>query len=92
MVTTNHETVERWVEERGGKPARRRDAEFPEDTLTIAFTQSEGVEAISWKEFFAYFDEHGLGFFYDELNPESATFRIVADGSEEPLEVGQEAD
>jgi hypothetical protein len=69
--TTDHETIRRWVEERGGRPARTG----PEGrtgavgALHIDFPSSvpgRPVQSISWEEFFADFDGQGLEFLYTD--------------------------
>jgi len=75
-TTTNHDEIRRWVEERGGRPAAVRETGGDDDAgiLRIDFgDQDEGLEEISWDEFFETFDENDLAFLYQEQ---------TADGSE----------
>lgn len=66
-TTTNHEEIRRWVEERGGHPARVKETEV----LRIdypGFSGEESLEEISWEKFFDAFEKNGLAFLYqDEL-------------------------
>lgn len=70
IVTTNHEEIRRWAEQRGGKPARVIGG--PEDDGTggirIDFpgeeVGEEVLEEISWTEFFERFEKQNLAFFY----------------------------
>jgi hypothetical protein len=70
--TTDHEQIRRWAEARNGRPARvqgtgeANDAgllriDFPEDQ-----DEDEGLEEITWEEFFEKFDEKKLAFVYQE--------------------------
>ena len=61
--TTDHETIRRWVEERGGKPATVRSTERHGDAgiLRIEFPSSSAaddaaLDPITWEEFFGKFD------------------------------------
>jgi len=70
-TTTNHNEIRRWVEERGGHPARVKDTESKnsQGLLRIdypGFSGEDSLEAISWDEFFEGFDENGLAFLYQE--------------------------
>lgn len=70
-VTTDHEEIQGWVEERGGKPAtvkRTGDHEDP-GILRIDFPGYSGedsLEEISWEEFFEKFEEKKLAFLYQD--------------------------
>jgi hypothetical protein len=81
-ATTNHETIRRWAEERGGRPARVKWASEDDDSgvLRLDFGERDpSLEAISWDEFFETFDESDVAFVYedetadDESQPEWAT-------------------
>lgn len=66
ITTTNHETIKNWAEQRDGHPARVRTSQ-PGGILRIDFGEpEEGLEPISWDEFFDIFDENGLKFLYQE--------------------------
>ena len=70
-VTTDHDEIRQWVEERGGHPARVKDTESKnsQGLLRIdypGFSGGDSLEAISWDEFFEGFDENGLAFLYQE--------------------------
>ena len=67
--TTDHDTIRRWVEQRGGHPAhvkktgRRRDPgvlriDYP------GFSGEDTLEPIEWDEFFSAFDKNKLAFLY----------------------------
>lgn len=72
-VTTDHEEIRRWAEERGGEPAAVKATHRKGDAgiLRIIFPKSQfadddSLEEISWEEFFDKFDESGLEFIYQE--------------------------
>jgi hypothetical protein len=58
----DHDEIMRWVEERGGRPARvRATAEAGGGILRIDFREpDQGLEAISWNEFFEIFEKKRL--------------------------------
>jgi hypothetical protein len=70
QVTTNHDEIRRWVEERGGHPARVKETESKNSPglLRIDYPGYSGGDtlAISWDEFFMGFDENNLAFLYQE--------------------------
>ena len=69
-MTTNHDEIQEWAEERGAHPAcvkgtRRGDTcllrlDFP------GYTGEESLEPIAWDEFFEAFDRNKLAFLYQE--------------------------
>lgn len=69
-VTTDHEQITRWVEERNGQPAIVKGTENGKSALLRidypGFTGEETLEAVSWEEFFRIFDENNLAFLYQE--------------------------
>jgi hypothetical protein len=88
-VTTDHEEIRRWVEARGGRPARVRDTGGGDDPgiLRIEFPgdgPDENLEPISWDAWFEWFDRNGLAFVYQEekADGELSTFNKLA--SREP--------
>jgi hypothetical protein len=72
--TTDHETIRKWAEKRGGLPATvRGTAEKRHECaglLRIDFPQGrasrDSLKPISWDEFFDKFDEKNLVFLYQE--------------------------
>ncbi len=70
--TTDRETIRRWVEQRGGRPAAirarsREDYEAAAPRIDFPEYRSTGiVRRISWDEFFRKFDEKRLAFVYQE--------------------------
>jgi hypothetical protein len=74
-VTTNHDEIRRWVEDRGGFSARVKDTEL----LRIdypGFSGEERLEKISWEEFFRAFDEKRLAFLYQDKLESGETSRF----------------
>ncbi|MCL5280608.1 MAG: hypothetical protein M1376_11950 [Planctomycetes bacterium] len=71
-TTTDHETIRKWAEERGGKPAAvKRTHKEGEDVGIIridfpGYSGEESLEEISWDECFEKFDETDLAFVYEE--------------------------
>jgi hypothetical protein len=80
-VTTDHQEIQAWVEERGGFPARVKgtDDEGEGGLLRIDYPGYSGgdrLEKISWEEFFAAFDENNLAFLYQEQLESGKTSRF----------------
>jgi hypothetical protein len=80
-TTTDHETIRRWAQARGGVPARVRGTGNGDDPgiLRIDFPGGAGedqLEHISWDEWFEKFDENNLAFLYqdEKADGEPSTF------------------
>jgi anaerobic selenocysteine-containing dehydrogenase len=74
-TTTDHEEIRRWVEERGGHPARVEGTNL----LRIdypGFSGEQRLEEISWDEFFEIFDENNLKFLYQENTKDGGKSRF----------------
>ena len=70
-VTTDHDEIRRWAEERGGKPSCVRGTGGGDDVglLRIDFPGYSGeksLQHVGWNEFFEKFDEQGLALLYQE--------------------------
>jgi hypothetical protein len=72
-TTTNHQTIRKWAESKGGKPAAVSRTHDEDDVgiIRIMFpdaSQSEhaGLTEISWDEFFEEFDSRELALVYEE--------------------------
>ncbi len=73
-TTTDHRVIQKWIEDRGGKPAAVKNTEKGGDPgmLRIDFPghgEDAGrgsLEAISWDDFFHKFDEKDLVFLYQD--------------------------
>jgi len=69
--TTDHDTIRKWIEKRGGRPARVKDtAGTKKDSagvLRVDFAEpDEELEQIPWEEFFRTFDKQQLAFLYQD--------------------------
>jgi len=71
-VTTDHDTIKRWVQERGGKPASIRETRKQGEGAGIlrinfpGYSGEEVLESISWNDFFSKFEREHLAFMYQE--------------------------
>lgn len=72
-VTTDHDAIRRWAEERDGRPATvAATAEDGTDdrpgVLRIDFgpERAEGLRLLSWDAFFEKFDAEKLGFLHQD--------------------------
>jgi hypothetical protein len=85
-TTTDHDTIQQWVESRGGFPATVRSTQEDGDPglLRIDFpgySGEESLERIEWDEFFDKFEEQDLAFLYQEQlksGDESRFFKFVS--------------
>jgi nucleoside-diphosphate-sugar epimerase len=80
-VTTDHDTIRRWAEERGGAPAGVRGPGQGDEVgvLRIDFpggAAEDSLEHISWDAWFEKFDDEHLAFLYREekTDGEGSTF------------------
>ncbi len=71
--TTDHDTIRRWAESKGGKPAAVKRTHQGGDVgiIRIMFpkaphSEHAALEEITWQEFFEEFDKRGLALVYDE--------------------------
>jgi hypothetical protein len=100
-TTTDHKTIQKWVEEREGQPVTVRGTGSDQEAgvLRIDFPGGAGedrLEPISWEEFFEKFDEKGLAFLYQEETrdgEQSRFFKFVSrEGSEDDKSKGKDSD
>jgi hypothetical protein len=80
-VTTNHEDIQRWVEERGGHPARVKGTESKQGPGLLridypGFSGEDTLERISWDEFFVAFEDNNLAFLYQEEKKDGSESRF----------------
>ena len=73
--TTDHEEIKRWIQERGGQPARVEGTnllrvDFP------GFSGEQSLEPMDWNEFFRVFDENNLVFLYQEQTKDGGESRF----------------
>jgi hypothetical protein len=81
ITTTDHEEIRRWVEKRGGRPARVRETGSDGDPgmLRIDFPgrgEDDALEPMSWDDWFDAFDENELAFLYQEETQEGGESRF----------------
>ena len=70
-VTTDHNEIRQWVEEREGRPARVKGTESKNSAGLLridypGYTGEDTLEEITWEEFFDAFEKNGLAFLYQE--------------------------
>jgi hypothetical protein len=72
-ITTDHDEIRTWAEERGGRPAVVRSTHGKGGTgiLRLEFPNAPNsddnqLEEISWEEFFKKFDDAGLALLHQE--------------------------
>ena len=94
-TTTDHETIRKWAESKGGKPAAVRRTHEGGDVgiIRIMFPdapQSEHDELveISWEEFFEEFEKRKLALLYD---PDGMFNKIVGRDTAERRARGEHA-
>lgn len=77
-ITTDHEEIRRWVEERGGKPATVKSTGSADDPglLRIDYRGEQSLEPVSWDAFFEKFEENKLAFLYQERLKSGETSRF----------------
>jgi hypothetical protein len=80
--TANHDEIRRWVESRGGRPARivdTQDRRGSAGLLRIDFTlrgRPDRLEEISWEEFFSTMDRRGLDLVYQDKTADGRPSRF----------------
>jgi hypothetical protein len=80
-VTTDHEEIQRWVEERGGHPARVKGTEGKQGIGLLridypGFSGEDTLKVISWEEFFTAFEDNNLAFLYQEEKKDGSESRF----------------
>jgi hypothetical protein len=82
-TTTDHDEIRQWAEARGGRPAAVSATGSGDDPgiLRINFDDpggddDEGLEEISWDEWFQAFDANGLALIYQEQTAEGEESRF----------------
>ena len=73
-TTTDHDFIRRWVEERGGWPARVAGTESGGDDAGLirvdfpGYSGEGSLERIEWEEWFQKFDESDLAFLHRDMS------------------------
>lgn len=81
-TTTDHQTIQQWVEERGGAPARVKSTgtKRKPGILRIdypGFTGEDSLEPLEWETFFEAFETNELAFLYQD-DPDSRFSKFIA--------------
>jgi hypothetical protein len=91
-ATTDHETIRKWAESKGGKPAAVERTHKGGDVgiVRIMFpnapqSEHDALVEISWDEFFREFEESNLALLYE---PDSMFSKIVGRDTVERREQG----
>lgn len=78
--TTDHDEIRKWCEARKGKPASVAATGSGDEPgiLRINFPgyDEEGLEDISWEDFFEKFDEEDLAFLHQERTQDGGESRF----------------
>lgn len=89
LVTTHHEVIKEWAEERGGVPATVDGTEHGDHLGVLRFDfggDDDNLRHVSWEEWFKTFDERQLNFIYQENRSDgnqSTFFRLENPGRED---------
>ncbi|MBX4188300.1 MAG: hypothetical protein KW793_04180 [Candidatus Doudnabacteria bacterium] len=77
-VTTDHDHIKNWAEERDGQPAVVQGTESGNSALLrIDFGEKEAnLKPISWSKFFQIFDKNNLKFLHSDNETESGKSRF----------------
>ena len=80
LTTTNHDEIQKWVEDRGGRPAIVKGTEKGDSALLRidypGFSGEDTLEQIEWDEFFEIFDNNELAFLYQEATEDGGKSRF----------------
>ncbi|NKX56373.1 Rho termination factor N-terminal domain-containing protein [Arthrobacter mobilis] len=89
LVTTHHEVIKQWAEERNAVPATVSGTEHGGHLGVLRFDfgdKNSDLRQVSWEEWFKTFDERGLNFIYQEQRSDgqqSNFFRLENPGRED---------
>ena len=83
--TTDYTEIKKWTLQRRGKPAllkHKNDTGRAGDMLKIIFPgeETEGLDFISWEQFFIIFEENNLKFLF--IDEEDKHFYRIVKGSD----------
>ncbi len=81
--TTNHDEIRKWVDERGGRPARVNAPGHKQGggILRIDFDdpggeEDESLESLDWDTFFDTFEANKLAFLHQDRTPDGEVSRF----------------
>jgi hypothetical protein len=93
-TTTDHDTIRKWADSHGGKPAAVDSTHSGDDVGIIrimfpdaAQSEHDNLVEISWEEFFREFEDRDLALLYD---PDGRFSKIVGRDTVEKREQGQQ--
>ena len=78
-VTTDHKLIREWAEERGGRPSSVAGTGCKDEPgiLRLDFgPKDEGLDKVSWDDFFDKFDKEKLAFLYQEETEDGSVSRF----------------
>jgi hypothetical protein len=81
-VTTDHEEIRKWIEERNGHPASVHGTGGNGDEAGLlrvdypGYGGEESLQEITWEEFFEKFEEKNLAFLYQEKTKDGGVSRF----------------
>jgi hypothetical protein len=78
-VTTDHSTIRRWAEERGGVPTEVEGTGSKSEAgiLRLDFQPKDReLDQISWDQFFSKFDKKRLAFLYQDKTDDGSVSRF----------------
>ena len=79
QVTTDHDTIRDWAEERGAEPATVKSTERKGEpgVLRLDFPpRDQALDPISWDAFFEKFDHERLAFLYQDRTKDGSISRF----------------
>jgi competence ComEA-like helix-hairpin-helix protein len=79
--TTDHDTIQRWVEARGGKPAHVKRGSSGQDPGILridypGYSGGQSLEPLDWDAWFDAFEDNKLAFLYQD-EPDSRFSKLV---------------
>ena len=89
LVTTSHDVIRAWAEERSGVPATVEGTEHGDHLGVLRFDfggDSERLREVSWEEWFRTFDDRRLNFIYQDTRSDgrqSSFFRLESPDRED---------
>jgi hypothetical protein len=78
-TTTDRKIIQRWIEQRGGRPAKVKGTEGDdgEGILRVDFAEPDDkLEPIAWEEFFKTFADRRLAFLYQDKTTDGKQSRF----------------
>jgi hypothetical protein len=78
--TTDHDTIRKWAEARGGRPAHVKRTGAGDDVGVLRFDfgePEENLEPVSWEEFFDKFEQSKLALLHEDA-PDNRFSKLVS--------------